>query len=98
MILTFLDWTIIIVVFVLMVLSVSASKYLMKGVADFLAANRSAGRYLVSIASGVAGLGAITVVGNLEMNLVAGFSMAWGGLSMSLIIMVVTVSGWVIYR
>ncbi|MBT3233049.1 MAG: sodium:solute symporter [Calditrichaeota bacterium] len=98
MVLTFLDWTIIIVVFVLMVLSVSASKYLMKGVADFLAANRSAGRYLVSIASGVAGLGAITVVGNLEMNLVAGFSMAWWGLSMSLIIMVVTVSGWVIYR
>jgi len=98
MILTLLDWSIILVVFVLMVLSVSASKYLMKGVADFLAANRSAGRYLVSIASGVAGLGAITVVGNLEMNLIAGFSMAWWGLSMSLIIMIVTVSGWVIYR
>jgi len=70
----------------------------MRSVSDFLAAGRSAGRYIISISSGIAGLGAITIVGNLEMNLVAGFSMAWWGLSMGLIILVITVSGWVIYR
>ena len=96
--LTFVDWSIVFVVLGGMILSVVASKSMMRSVADFLAANRSAGRYVLSIASGVAGLGAITIVGNLEMNLIAGFSMAWWGMSMSLIILIVTVSGWVIYR
>ncbi|MCP4583642.1 MAG: sodium:solute symporter [candidate division Zixibacteria bacterium] len=93
-----LDWTIVFTVLALMIYSVTASKKLMRSVADFLAAGRSAGRYVVSIASGVAGLGAITIVGNLEMNLVAGFSMAWWGMTMGLVILVITVSGWVIYR
>ena len=46
----------------------------MRSVADFLAAGRSAGRYLLSVSQGVSGLGAITIVGLLEMNYVAGFS------------------------
>jgi len=93
-----LDWTIVVTVLALMIYSVTASKKLMRSVADFLAAGRSAGRYVVSIASGVAGLGAITIVGNLEMNLVAGFSMAWWGMTMGLVILIIMVSGWVIYR
>ncbi|MFH1688243.1 MAG: sodium:solute symporter [bacterium] len=92
------DWTIVFVVLALMIFSVEASRRLMRSVADFLAAGRSAGRYVISVASGVAGLGAITVVGNLEMNLIAGFSMAWWGMTMSLVILIITVSGWVIYR
>ena len=95
---TWIDWSIVVFVVVGMIMSVRISRTLMRSVADFLAANRSAGRYLISIASGVAGLGAITIVGNLEMNLIAGFSLAWWGLSMSLVILIVTVSGWVIYR
>jgi len=93
-----LDWGIVLTVLVLMVASVSFSKRLMRSVADFLAAGRSAGRYVVSVASGVAGLGAITIVGNLEMNLIAGFSMAWWGMTMALVLLIITVSGWVIYR
>ncbi len=96
--LTTLDWSIVVVVLGLMFFSVFAAKRLMRSVADFLAAGRSAGRYVISVASGVAGLGAITIVGNLEMNLVAGFSMAWWGMTMALVILVITVSGWVIYR
>ncbi len=96
--LTPFDWSIVIVVMGLMIFSVMASKKLMKNVADFLAAGRSAGRYVISVASGVAGLGAITIVGNLEMNLIAGFSMAWWGMTMALVLLVITVSGWVIYR
>ncbi|MCK5127051.1 MAG: sodium:solute symporter [candidate division Zixibacteria bacterium] len=92
------DWLIVAIALVFMIVTVSASKRLMKSVADFLAAGRSAGRYVISVASGVAGLGAITVIGNLEMNLLAGFSMAWWGMTMALVLLVITVSGWVIYR
>ncbi len=98
MVLTTFDWMIVLIVFVFMVASVVASRRLMRSVADFLAAGRSAGRYVISVASGIAGLGAITVVANLEMNLIAGFSMAWWGMTMSLVVLIITVSGWVIYR
>jgi len=98
MALSSLDWTIVIVILAAMVGSVVASRRLMRSVADFLAAGRSAGRYIISVASGIAGLGAITVVANLEMNLIAGFSMAWWGMTMSLVVLIITVSGWVIYR
>lgn len=96
--LTTIDWVIVVSVLLLMIFSVQTSKKLMRSVADFLAANRTAGRYLLSVSSGIASLGAITIVANLEMNLIAGFSLAWWGLSMALIVLVVTVSGWVIYR
>jgi len=96
--LTGLDWGIVFVVLILMVFSVALSRRKMKSVADFLVAGRSGGRYVLSVASGVAGLGAITIVAHLEMNLIAGFSMAWWGMTMALVILIITVSGWVIYR
>ena len=70
----------------------------MKSVTDFLSAGRTAGRYLISVSSGIAGLGAISVVMFLEMGYVAGFSLAWWGLSQGIIILMLTMSGWVIYR
>ena len=92
------DWSIVAGVLVVMVLGVLLSRNYMRSVADFLAAGRTAGRYAVSVASGIAGLGAITIVGLLEMNYIAGFSMTWWGFTMSVVILVLTVSGWVIYR
>tara|TARA_B110000116_G_scaffold271839_1_gene293925 strand:+ start:653 stop:2641 length:1989 start_codon:yes stop_codon:yes gene_type:complete len=70
----------------------------MKSVTDFLSAGRSAGRYVLSISSGIAGLGAISIIMFLEMGFVSGFSMAWWGLSQGIIILAITMSGWVIYR
>ena len=96
--LTILDWSIVLVVLIFMIASVAYSRRQMKSVADFLVAGRSAGRYVLSVASGVAGLGAITVMAHMEMNLIAGFSMAWWGMTMVLVLLVITVSGWVIYR
>ncbi len=98
MVLTGVDWAIVVAVFALMVGGVLASRSQMRSVADFLAAGRTAGRYLITVSTGVAALGAITIVGNLEMNLVAGFSMQWWGMTMGVILLFVTVSGWVIYR
>ncbi len=96
--LTAIDWAIVFTIMALMFVSVIASKKLMRSVADFLAAGRSAGRYVISVASGVAGLGAITVVSYMEMNYIAGFSLSWWGMTSGLVILFVTVSGWVIYR
>jgi len=96
--LTLIDWLIVFAVLVGMFYSVSASKGLMKSVTDFLAAGRTAGRYVVSISSGIAGLGAITIVNHLEMGYVSGFALSWWGFSSALIILFITVSGWVIYR
>ena len=96
--LSLIDWLIVLISFAGMVLAVNTTKGLMKSVSDFLAAGRSAGRYVVSISSGIAGLGAISVVSFLEMGYVSGFAMAWWGFSSALIILFITVSGWVIYR
>ncbi len=96
--LSFIDWLIVFSVLAGMFYSVSATKGLMKSVTDFLAAGRTAGRYVVSISSGIAGLGAITIVNHLEMGYVSGFAMSWWGFSSALVILFITVSGWVIYR
>ena len=96
--LAFVDWMIVITVLGGMIYSVSMTKGLMKSVSDFLSAGRTAGRYVLSISSGVAGLGAISIVMFLEMGYVAGFSLSWWGLSQGIILLAITMSGWVIYR
>lgn len=93
-----IDWVIVAVILSVMVCGVVISKRYMRSVADFLAANRTAGRYVLSLSQGMAALGAITIIGLLEMNFVAGFSMSWWGFSMGVVILILTVSGWVVYR
>ena len=92
------DWIIVLAMLKIMAAGIWISRGRMRSVADFLAAGRSAGRYLLSVAGGISGLGAITIVGLLEMNYVAGFSMSWWGLTMGVFVLLVTVSGWVNYR
>jgi solute:Na+ symporter, SSS family len=93
-----LDWLIVLAMLLIMGVGIVLSRRRMRSVADFLAAGRSAGRYLLSVAGGISGLGAITIVGLLEMNYVAGFSMSWWGLTMGVFVLLMTVSGWVAYR
>jgi len=71
---------------------------LMKGVADFLAANRQAGRYLLTVAGGMAGMGAITAVAFFEMYYAAGFVPVWWQLMSLPVGVIITLSGWVYYR
>jgi len=92
------DWAIVAAVYAALVAGMLYSKRYMRSVADFLAAGRTAGRYLISVSSGIAGIGAITIVGNLQMNFEAGFAMSWWALSQGLILLILAVTGWVIYR
>ena len=96
--LAFIDWMIVLGSFLLICIPVVLTRKLMRGVTDFLAAGRTAGRYMMTVSSGLAGLGAITIVAFLEMNLHAGFSQAWWGLTMAVVVLVIKVTGWVVYR
>lgn len=96
--LTWLDWGIVAFVLTFLISFVIISKKYMQSVADFLSAGRSAGRYLVSVGQYMAGLGSITIVANFEMNYVAGFAMTWWGFIMGVVVLILTVSGWVVYR
>jgi len=95
---TALDWWIVGVVYAAMAGGVWLLRPFMRSVADFLAAGRTAGRYMLSVSQGVAALGAISVVGFLEQNYVAGFSLTWWGLSTAVVVLLITVTGFVVYR
>ena len=96
--LSFIDWAIVFIVLGGMFYSVSLTSGLMKSVSDFLSAGRTGGRYIMAISSGVAGVGAISIVMYLEMGYVSGFALSWWGLSQGLILLLIQVSGWVNYR
>ena len=96
--LSILDWLIVVVSISGLIAVVMISKRYMQSVADFLSAGRSAGRYLISVSQGMSALGSITIVGMWEMNYIAGFSLRWWEFTMGIVLLVITVSGWVIYR
>ena len=77
--LSFIDWLIVLIVLIGMIYSVSFTKGLMRSVTDFLSAGRTAGRYLISVSQGAAGLGAISIVSFLEVGYITGFSFQWWG-------------------
>jgi len=96
--LAFIDWLIVLAVLSGMIFSVTRVKGLVKSVSDFLAAGRTAGRYVLSVSGGMAALGAISIVNSLEMGYVAGFAFSWWGFTSAFFLLLITVSGWVIYR
>jgi solute:Na+ symporter, SSS family len=78
-------------------ISLSTRKH-MQGVADFLAAGRSAGRYLLTIAGQMGGTGAISIVALFEMYHGSGFPPIWWGLMNILVGPTILLTGWVYYR
>jgi SSS family solute:Na+ symporter len=82
----------------MMMAMVLFSKSLVKSVSDFLATGRTGGRYIISMFHGTAALGAITVVGALEQNFNAGFNSRWWEMPTAVILVGISVTGWVVYR
>lgn len=93
-----IDWLIVgtLLTFIISLIFI-ANKYT-RSVADYLAANRCAGRYLLSIAQGIAGLGAITIMAQWEMFYEAGFTSQWWSKMYILVSMILAITGWVRYR
>jgi len=93
-----IDWIIVIITLgALISFTIKTSKY-NKTVADFLAANRCAGRYLITTAEGAAGVGAITLIAYWEVFYKAGFNVLWWQSMLIPVGLVMSLSGWVTYR
>lgn len=96
--LTWIDVTIVIVAIVaLRVVSLSTKSH-MRGVADFLAANRAAGRYLLTTATAMGGTGVVTFVGLFEVYATRGFPPLWWQFLTVPVSAIALLTGWVFYR
>jgi len=94
----FLDWLIVALMLALVGWIAFYTQRFVKGVADFLAAGRVAGRYVVSVSSGEAALGLISVVAVWEMYFKSGFAVGfWQQIAIP-IGLAMTLTGYCIYR
>ncbi|MEM6333312.1 MAG: sodium:solute symporter family protein [Planctomycetota bacterium] len=93
-----LDWLIVAALLVGIVGVGIVTKLYTRGVADFLSANRCAGRYLLTMAEGLASFSAVAVVANFEKFYEAGFPAQWWSLILGPVALAIAVSGWIAYR
>ena len=69
-----------------------------RSVADYLSANRCAGRYLLTISDGIAGLGAIAIIAQWEQFYQGGLAAIHWAQTLAPLVLVLAMSGWVVYR
>ncbi|MFV0338621.1 MAG: sodium:solute symporter, partial [Chthoniobacterales bacterium] len=70
----------------------------MKSVADFMSGGRLAGRYLLTVARGEMGAGAVVFVAMFESISKSGFTLSWWYWLQTPVLLLVAISGFVIYR
>lgn len=93
-----LDWLALLVPTIAVVLISLKTRRYMKGVSDFMAGGRVAGRYLVAVSDGMAAMGLITVVAQFEFNYKSGFAVGhWFNLSVP-IWLFINLTGYIVYR
>lgn len=93
-----IDWLLVSLPLILLFFVAIYTKRYMKGVADFLSGGRLAGRYLLAVAKGEQGVGAVVFVALFEVIAKSGFVLTWWGWLSIPITLIVSISGWVIYR
>jgi len=93
-----IDWALVVAPILLFVgVGIYTRRYV-KSVADFMAGGRFAGRYLICNARGEAGSGVANTMSRFQTILIAGFCVAfWQRISVP-VIMLVAISGFVVYR
>jgi len=93
-----IDWLIVLIPLIFVfVIAIKAQVYV-KGVSDFLAAGRVAGRYVVAVSAGEASMGLISLVAMFEAYYNSGFAYTfWASVSTPLGILML-LSGYCIYR
>jgi SSS family solute:Na+ symporter len=93
-----LDWAIVAALAAGLIWAALRTRKYSGSVAAFLAADRCAGRYLISVAYGMSQLGVITLVWFFESNYEIGYGSAWWPLMEGPAWIVMALSGWVVYR
>ncbi len=96
--LSFWDYGIVALFAIVVFGSVFYARTYVRSVSDFLATNRSTGRYLLTISQGLCGVGAISILAFWQQNFTSGFSMSFWGFAMNIVVLVVAISGWISYR
>lgn len=93
-----IDWAVVFAVAIFFIVMAYATKKYTQSTVDFLAANRCAGRYLLTMAEGMSTLGTISILAMWQMNYKIGFAAGWWGNLGIPVGMIVALTGWVIYR
>ena len=98
MTLSAVDWAIVIALVAILSWAALYTQRYAGNVSGFLAANRCAGRYLISVAFNMSQLGVITLVWYFQQNYDVGYTSIWWGLLEGPTMIFIALSGWVIYR
>ena len=93
-----IDWLVLLLPSLAVIYIAIRTHYYTKGVAGFLAGGRVAGRYVVAVASGEAALGLISVVALWEQYYKSGFAIGFWGKLATPIALLMTLTGFLIYR
>jgi len=92
------DWAIVAALLLVLTAAALYTRRHAQSVSGFLAANRCAGRYLISVAFNMAQLGVITLVWYFQQNYDVGYTSIWWQLLEGPALIVMALTGWVIYR
>jgi SSS family solute:Na+ symporter len=93
-----IDWLAVIIPISVVLGFAFYTRRFVKGVADFLAGGRCANRYLLANARGAADVGLVNSLGRFEVVLVSGFVLSYWDLISVPVLMLVSVSGFIVYR
>lgn len=92
------DFAIMAVAVVALRLVSLSTRHYMKGVSDFLSANRVAGRYMLTISGAMGNTGVISIVAGLQVYWTAGLAWGWWGNFGIPLGLIMLLTGWVYYR
>ncbi|UCD74488.1 MAG: hypothetical protein JSV91_11960 [Phycisphaerales bacterium] len=93
-----LDWGIVAALLLVLFAGALYTRKYTRSVSAFLVAERCGGRYLISMAKAMAGLGVISLVYWFEIYYEAGYTGYWWGAMTEPALVILALSGWVIYR
>ena len=93
-----IDWLVLAGVAVFISIAAYRTKRYTHSVADFLVANRCAGKYLLGVGDFIAGMGAVSFVAIFQQYYKTGFTASWWGVMGSVTMLLVGVTGWIQYR
>lgn len=93
-----IDWALVVVPTVLMFYLVIRIRKYSRTVADFLVGGRTGGRYLLTAANGIAGMGLISLVAIGQRFYHSGWAFEWWNIGLTVFLTILMVSGFVTYR